>query len=387
MIPLMSGTKRAFSSEDNDFWCCVGSGMESHAKHGESIYWHDANHLIVNLFISSTLDWREQNAKFELATDYPRREEIRFSLTEINKPKEFSVSLRIPAWCENATLKINGKRAKIENRSGYATVKRKWKKGDSILLNLPMKLRFEPTPDDPNVIAFLNGPLVLAADLGASEKPYQGLAPVLVGADLVAAFAPSADGQTFKTRNIGRPQDYEFKPFYSQWENRTAVYFRRFTDAQWKAEEIAFAAEQARLKDLEARTIDVMYLGEMQPERDHQFESKNSYPVSYRGRNGRDARSGGFFEFTMKVRDDAPLVLRVAYWGEERRRTFYILIDGKRLAAETLNAEKPGEFIERDYPIPQELIKGKTSVVVRFEPETGNTAGPVFGCRIYVEKK
>ena len=41
MTPLMSGVKREFSSPTDSFWCCVGSGMESHAKHADSIYWHD----------------------------------------------------------------------------------------------------------------------------------------------------------------------------------------------------------------------------------------------------------------------------------------------------------------------------------------------------------
>jgi DUF1680 family protein len=387
MIPLMSGTAREFSSEFNDFWCCVGSGMESHAKHGDSIYWQAADHLLVNLFIPSTLEWREQNAVFELATGYPTGGEIRFSLRQLPKPAEFSVSLRIPAWCRDAALEVNGKPAKINHQNGYATVRRKWKKGDFLTLRLPLKPRLEATPDDAKTVALLCGPLVLAADLGAADKPFEGFAPALVGADLIKALVPVAgEAAAFRTKGTGRPNDLTFKPFYAQWERRTAVYFERFTDEQWAAEQIAFAAEQARLKDLQTRTVDIMYLGEMQPERDHALVSKISYPLSYRGRNGRDARTGGFFEFTMKVAD-APLVLRATYWGEERKRTFYILIDGQRLAAETLAAEKPGEFIDRDHPIPPELIKGKTSVVVRFEPEPGQTAGPVFGCRIFLLKR
>jgi hypothetical protein len=47
-----------------------------------------------------------------------------------------------------------------------------------------------------------------------------------------------------------------------------------------------------------------MHLGEMQPERDHELNSAISYPVAYRGKNGRDARTGGFFEFKAKVVDE-----------------------------------------------------------------------------------
>lgn len=386
MIPLMSGTARSFSSEFNDFWCCVGSGIESHAKHGESIYWHSGDQLYVNLYIPSTLEWKEHGSAFELSTEYPLSEDIKFTVSKVGKASEFPIAFRIPSWAGNATVAVNGKLVPTRPYLlGYVTIKRKWKKGDNVTLKLPMKPRFEATNDDPNVVALLNGPLVLAADLGDAKKPFDGIAPALVGSDLLGALSPTAERSTFVSNKIGRPGDLTFRPFYSQWDRRTAVYFRKFTDEEWKAEEAAFAAEQARLKDLQARSVDVMHLGEMQAERDHSLNSAISYPVAYRGKNGRDARSGGFFEFTAKVSEE-PLVLKATYWGEERKRLFHILIDGKRIASETLGYNKPGEFVEIDYSIPMELLRGKKTVTVRFEPETGSAAGPVFGCLIFRPK-
>ena len=385
MVPLMSGTAREWSSEFNDFWCCVGSGMESHAKHGESVYWHGENDLIVNLFIPSTLEWREKQAAFELATEYPTGEVIKFTVTKAAKPSEFGISLRIPYWCEGATLDLNSKPAKIEGVNGYVRIVRKWKKGDKITLTLPMKPRIEATADDPNMVALLRGPLVLAADLGEAGNPWSGVAPALVGTDLTAYLTPTTQPVSYVTTGIGRPEQLTLKPFYSQWERRTAVYFPRFTEDEWAKAQVAFTAEQARLKDLQARSVDIIHLGEMQPERDHQLTSAISYPVAYRGKNGRDARTGGYFEFKAKVTDE-PLTLKATYWGEERKRLFHILIDGKRIASETLGYNKPGEWVERDYAIPQELLTGRSSVTIRFEPETGHTAGPVFGCLIFRAK-
>ena len=65
-MPLAAGARRTWSTPDDSFWCCVGSGMESHAKHGDSIYWQDEATLYVNLFIPSALDWR--GLKLELDT-------------------------------------------------------------------------------------------------------------------------------------------------------------------------------------------------------------------------------------------------------------------------------------------------------------------------------
>ena len=52
MTPLMTGSRRGYSSPSRDaFWCCVGTGMESHSKHGDSIFWEGDGTLLVNLYI------------------------------------------------------------------------------------------------------------------------------------------------------------------------------------------------------------------------------------------------------------------------------------------------------------------------------------------------
>ncbi|WP_375419569.1 DUF6805 domain-containing protein [uncultured Sphingomonas sp.] len=163
------------------------------------------------------------------------------------------------------------------------------------------------------------------------------------------------------------------------------MYFKRFSDAAWVTEETAFNAEQARLKDVAERSVDVMFLGEMQPERDHALISDDSFPVTYRGRNGRDARSGGYFEFTLKIKP-GPLVLQATYWGDERKRDFDILVDNVKVATQTLANDRPGKFFDVEYPLPPALTKGKAQIKVRFVPHDRHIAGPVFGVRLYTAK-
>jgi len=270
---------------------------------------------------------------------------------------------------------------------GYAVIDRRWKKGDVIALNLPLELRLETAQGSQDVVAVVRGPMVMAADLGPAEMEFTGVEPAMVGDNPLAAFAPMvSDRPRYQTTGIIRPGDRMFAPFYSQYDRRSAVYFKRFTESGWKTEEAAFLAEQARQKDLAARSIDVMHLGEMQPERDHELTSEISYPVSYRGRNGRDARSGGFFEFKMKVKP-GPLLLQASYWGSERSRVFDILVDNVKIATQKLDNDAAGKFFDVDYPLPEALTKGKSSVKVRFVPHDRSSAGPVFGVRLFTEKK
>jgi len=389
MMPLMSGQAREFSDPENSFWCCVLSGIETHSKHGDSIYWQQDNTLFVNLFIPSKVNWKAQKAAFELTTKYPYEGQVSLKLSQLSGAMTFTVAVRIPGWASGHSLLVNGKPALAKMSDGYALITRKWKAGDVVTLDLPLELRFEHTAGNEKVVALLRGPMVMAADLGAADQPWEGDAPALVGADLLGSFAPvSASEAVYVSKGTGRPGDMTFRPFYAQYERRTAVYFSRYSDGEWAEAQVAYRAEQARLKDLANRSVDVMHLGEMQPERDHNLQTGgNSYPVVYRGRNGRDARTGGFFTFEMKTtkdgKDAGPLVLQTTYWGSEFNRSFTIEVDGTVIAHERLSGRQPGAWVDVDYPVPHELTKGKTKVTIKFNPQEGKTAGPVFGVRLF----
>jgi hypothetical protein len=208
------------------------------------------------------------------------------------------------------------------------------------------------------------------------------VAPVLVGTDVSQGIMPTAEPGVFRTAGLARPDEVTMRPFAFQHERNTAVYFRRFTESAWQEAQRASAAERARLEHLRARAADIVVLGEADSESEHRLECKISNAVVYRGRPGRDARTGGYFEFTAKT-PAGPLVLQATYWGEERNRRFSILVDGVMLARELLIGDGPMDFFSREYPIPAALTENKPTVRIRFEPEPGVSAGPVFGLLLY----
>jgi DUF1680 family protein len=382
MVPLMSGSHREYSTPFDDFWCCVGTGMESHAKHGDSIFWTRGRDVIVNLYIPATLTLPGRALSLTLETDYPFSDEISLTVSRAQGRTASEILLRIPSWCVNPSATLNGEAVRSQPSNGYLRLHRNWKKGDVILLVLPRTLRIEPTSDDPDTVAMLLGPMVLAADLGSAAEAWRGVAPVLVGTDVPHGILPTAEPAVFRTAGLARPDDVTLRPFAFQHERNTAVYFRRFTESAWQEAQRACAAEQARLENLRARAADIVILGEANSESEHRLESKISNAVVYRGRPGRDARTGGYFEFTAKTQA-GPLVLQATYWGEERDRRFSILVDGVMLAREVLNGDGPIDFFAREYAIPAALIQGKPTVRIRFEPEPGVSAGPVFGLMLY----
>jgi DUF1680 family protein len=388
MVPLMSGARREFSTPFDDFWCCMGTGMESHSKHGDSIYWRRGDRLFVNLYIPSELTWKERGAKLALRTDYPYTGEVIFETLSLDRPRTFAVAFRIPGWCNNSSLTVNGRGVVTRREGGYLVVRRRWRAGDRVDLKLEMRLRPESIggPEsigaDGNLVALLYGPMVLAGDMGPAADPFEGDAPALVGAttaEVVGAIGRT--GGVFNAGGISRPGNLPLLPFFSQYDRRSAVYFPRYTESQWQAAQNAAAVERARVADLEARCVDVLRFGDEASQTEHALHEGKSEAVLYRGRKGRLARGGASFEFRMRSAQE-PLVLQVVYWGKQRNSRFSIFTDGVRVGREAMDGSGPVAFVERSYGIPLEVSRGKQFVVIRFEPEENAGAGPVFACRL-----
>lgn len=164
-LPLESGAHKVYSTPGQSFWCCVGSGFESHAKYGEAIYYHRADTLYVNLLIPSRLTWRERGLAVTQRTAFPAEETTMLALSA-EKPVAATLRLRRPAWSGEPEVRINGRRTAAPVREGYIDLRRTWRDGDRIEVRYPMSLRPEPTPDDPSRAALLYGPVVLAGRAG-----------------------------------------------------------------------------------------------------------------------------------------------------------------------------------------------------------------------------
>lgn len=165
-LPLMSGSFKVFSTPEQSFWCCVGSGFESHSKYAEGIYYHGDNSLMVNLFIPSELNWEEKGLKLTQTTTFPSEETTTLAIKEA-PADQMTISLRYPAWSGTPEIRVNGKKVKVSGKpSSYITINRRWKPGDVIEARYPMSLRVETTPDNPAKGALMYGPILLAGDMG-----------------------------------------------------------------------------------------------------------------------------------------------------------------------------------------------------------------------------
>jgi hypothetical protein len=233
---------KTFSTENDSFWCCTGTGVEEYSKLGGSIYFHDDDGIYVNLFVASELNWREKNLSLIQKTNFPEESGTTLSI-RVARPTQLTLRLRVPAWvASDASVKVNGKALEVSASPGsYLAIKRVWQNGDRVELALPMALRAEPLPDDRTLQAFCYGPLVLAGDMGN-----EGLTPAKIigpegpemektlfavpelkaaGAELASWIKP--DGATpLAFRITGQSNEIHLTPLNSIFDKRYSIYWR-----------------------------------------------------------------------------------------------------------------------------------------------------------------
>lgn len=165
-LPLLSGAHKVYSTKENSFWCCVGSGFENHAKYGEGIYYRSKEGIYVNLFIPSVVHWKEKGITLRQETAFPE-EETTVMTVEADRPVQTTVYLRYPSWSGKVAVRVNGKKIQVRQAPGsYIALSRLWRDGDRIEAVYPMQVQLETTPDNPQKGALLYGPLVLAGERG-----------------------------------------------------------------------------------------------------------------------------------------------------------------------------------------------------------------------------
>lgn len=405
--PMRPGHYRVYSQPQTSMWCCVGSGMENHAKYGKMIYSHSANDVFVNLFIPSQLAWKQKGLILKQETKFPEQEET--SLKVMNTGKgTFGLNIRYPTWVEAGRLKIriNGKPVSIvASPSSYVHLTRKWKKGDRITVQLPMQTTTEKLPDGSNYEAVLHGPIVLAsvidtlAEKGreADDSRMGHVAggdlyrltdmPVFVSdsANDAASIIQDKDAtMSFTAKNLIYPpkyRDLKLVPFYKIQDARYVVYWRKESRKGFTALQQKLAEEDIQEARLAASTIDLITAGEQQPESDHFMEKENSLAGTNFNRHWRAAND--WFSYKLSDKDKAGRKIRITYFGTEWNHKFSIWVNDRELAKIDLREGKRDTFFSVDYELPGDLkYAPDQSFRIKFVAEKGSTAGPVYEIRL-----
>jgi DUF1680 family protein len=218
------------------------------------VYAQKADDVYVNLFMSNSASVKLKNTTLKITqqNNYPWDGHLNF-LIDPEHQQNFGVLIRIPGWSQNTaipsdlyhfadsaaqkpSISVNGKQQQYSIENGYAVLRRPWKKGDRIEVDLPMPVRrivaHENLPDDIGKVALQRGPIVYCAEwndnggktdnimipraVSFSEEFKKDL---LNGVTILKATTPSvtisANGEKISTE----PHSFIAIPYYA-WANR-----------------------------------------------------------------------------------------------------------------------------------------------------------------------
>ena len=154
--------------------CCAGTLPQVATDYRINTYLRGPQSVYVLLYIPSTLRWTENGAALTLTQEgeYPHEDHVTFRVTS-SKATELTLHFRIPAWAEGASVSVNGARQNGLAQPGeFAAIRREWKTGDRVELELPLKMRLESIDArHTDTVALVRGPLVLMAVKPQQDAP------------------------------------------------------------------------------------------------------------------------------------------------------------------------------------------------------------------------
>lgn len=247
-LSLAPGHFKVYGTPTESFWCCNGTGIENHAKYGDSIYFHDDSTLWVNLYIPSVLSWKEKGLTIRQETQFPMEDHTTLTFSAA-QPVQLAVNVRVPYWAaQGIAVKINGQvQANSAQPQSYLTLDRQWKDGDRLELTMPMSLHVHHASDLPNYVAVMYGPIVLGGELGTdrlpttqeatdqnhfSKLPRVAAPGLATDSDDPSSWLKPVEGEPLKftTVGVGKPQDVTMIPLYEIHHERYTVYWKTAGD-------------------------------------------------------------------------------------------------------------------------------------------------------------
>ena len=415
--PMAAGYFKVYADtniNNNQFWCCTGSGMENFTKLGDSIYFYKDHTLFVNQYLSSELTWDEKNVKLTQKTAIPETDTSEFTISLLNGADKADLNLRlsVPSWVAGTpVVKVNGVDQKAETAGGYLCIDRTWKDGDTVSVQLPMEVRAFTLPDDERAFAFKYGPVVLSAELGTDDKmdlttcgvavsipktkvvgsesasPKDGKRAVLgtetidIEKYTVDDFMENINQYLVKTvgedgklsfKLEGTDHDLTFSTHYLQHTQRYGIYWY-FTGADSSAEDqqaaILKQKEEGRANQAK---IDVIKAGYGQYENDniHQLDDNNgagSVGGSDNALNGMTTRyavPGGFFTYRMIVNKEKTNYILCQLAKIDNGKTLKITAGDLVIYNEKLNYSGKDAVYEMKIEIPEDAVKKAQSITV-----------------------
>ncbi len=412
--------------------CCTSSGHRIVSMLPTFIYATAKNAICINQYVASETEIKiseKKSVNLTIQTDYPQSERITI-LPKCNKNTSFTLKLRIPEWCSNPTILINGEAMNDLQPGSYANITRKWRAEDKVELIFPMELQWIEHDHFANIVtgrlpggeiifdidssrassapfALMRGPIAYAVDnlwwevndmpnnvgneiayirsdvsnLDEVALPDQLLGPgykvdvkTVSGKNLKTLAVPFTNVGLWYRFNKDKPEPNSKAYSYAIWlQDHESIGFKSLVE------------KHEKIKAKYSSAIDYVLIGNRTSEKEHHLNGLKVGKGTFNELNWVDSRN--WMSFNMKVSTSGPTKLICSYWGSDNNRTFDIYANDIKIGEQSLSKNQPGEFFDVSYDVPYELVRDKTnsygqkinSVTIKFVAKSGSTAGGIFG--------
>ena len=390
---LLPGLFKQYSTPYESFWCCVGTGLENHAKYAESIFFCKQGELLVNLFIPSKLNWKDTGLNISMETKFPDSDTVRI---KINDKGNFSgtISFRYPEWIKTQVkCFINGNNTDFKVENGYIRTGKQINSNDEIILVFPRTLYVDYVKDEPHFGTVMYGPLVLAGELGNKNMPNDRVSqnrdlrdalplkniPVLVGNTKELntwIINKSSSPLRFEVKNGEKQPPVSLIPYFQMHHQYYTVYWKMYSSEEFKLRAQSFTDE--------------VLIDDTENEKKHNLKEQESNIYWHdffwaKNTQYRIAENNGWFSYDLKIDKNCkiPYFLICRFWGDESpEHQFDILIDEVKVKEINLNRRLYLTYVDDLIEIPYELTKGKDKINVKFYAKEGKKAGGLYQLKI-----
>lgn len=388
---LRPGHYRTYSAPEEGFWCCVGTGLETHTRHAALAFSTAGDELGVNLLVDATARWRDRGVTVRVVSGYPAGERATIEV-ETTAPVRFTLAVRIPTWVDGAaTATVDGRQRAPVPAGSRLRVDREWTGVTTIDLALPARTRLEPTPDGGPWAQLLWGPLVLAHRVPDDSLDYVA-APTRMGHIASGPLRPLLDapvlgphsgdsiarsGTGFTVRDADGTE-IALEPFATLHDARYVAAWPYAHDGDAAARRAVLAVADRASLSLAARTLDEVAFGEQQPEVDHGVVGTGT--VTGRAGDARWRSTTQDLRLTLANWRSTASSVQVEWLGDAGPTALQVLVAGQVVLDDVLEPADPTHRTVREVALPPGVRDVEVLVEVR---ATGDLPTPrLVGMRL-----
>ncbi|WP_418275322.1 beta-L-arabinofuranosidase domain-containing protein [Isoptericola jiangsuensis] len=350
---MAPGYHKVVHTPETEFWCCTGTGMESFASLGATLYALDADGVRVDGFHPSALDLPDRGLRVVQDGVVPASDTVTIRVEGLAGAADrdggpgaatdpttdpttglttgLTLRLRVPDWADRPRLTVDGVDVPVPPTGGHVVVPG-LVAGATVTYRLPARVTAHPLPDEPSAVAFRFGPDVLSAGLGPADTDASEPTGILVRisdhdpaarsavtlaagttvADTLAAgplerLADAPDDTVrFRLRGTLDGDDLVYAPHRTRWDERYAIYLHLEPEgspaARDRAEQVAAARAHAVATVDELTTFDANNF-----ENAKDLRARRSVVGTFAGRTFRAAEPGGRFSYRLAAAGAAAL--------------------------------------------------------------------------------